>query len=269
MIKSDFHLHSNFSSDSTASMESMIQQAIQLNLSEICFTEHLDIDYPENAEGLDFLLDLPAYQSSLFSLKEKYKSNIKILCGIELGLTPTTYEKNKAFIHGEFFDFIIGSTHIVHNMDPYEPEYFLEYPGKEGMKEYFLSILYNLDKFSDFDVYGHLDYVIRYCKDKNFTFRYLDYSDILDEILKKIIDLGKGIEANSAGYKHGLGRPNPHPDILKRYHELGGEILTIGSDAHKPSHMAYDFKELPALLTSLGFRYYTIFEKRKPKFIKL
>ena len=83
------------------------------------------------------------------------------------------------------------------------------------------------------------------------------------------IQKGKGIELNTAGFKYGLGHPNPTESILKRYRELGGEIITIGADAHAPEHVAYDFDKVPAILKAAGFRYYTVFELRKPKFIPL
>lgn len=90
MIHSDFHLHTSHSSDSQASMESMILKAIDLGLTKICFTEHQDYGYPENKENFDFLVDLPSYKSELLSLKDKYNDRIKILFGAEIGLMPTT-----------------------------------------------------------------------------------------------------------------------------------------------------------------------------------
>lgn len=269
MIRSDFHLHTSYSSDSKAPMESMILKAVDLGLKYICFTEHQDYDYPENEENFDFLLDLAAYKTELFSLKDKYRDQIQVLFGTEIGLMPTTYEKCQAFARSENFDFIIGSTHIVDQMDPYEPIFFETYPGKHGLLRYLEVILENVKTYHDYCVYGHLDYAVRYCRDKNYRFVYKDYADIIEEILKTVIEDGKGIEVNTGGYKYGLDYPNPHPDILKRYRELGGEILTIGSDGHCPEHMAYDFSKLPELLTSLGFRYYTVFKEQKPEFIKI
>lgn len=142
-------------------------------------------------------------------------------------------------------------------------------PGKKGLLRYLEVILQNVKVYHDYCVYGHLDYAVRYCPDKNYQFIYQDYADLIEEILKTIIEDGKGIEVNTGGYKYGLGYPNPHPDILKRYLELGGEILTIGSDGHCPEHMAYDFPKLRELLTSLGFRFYTIFQNQSPEFIEL
>ena len=111
--------------------------------------------------------------------------------------------------------------------------------------------------------------VVRYHPEKNRYSDYREHLEIIDEILKLLIRLGKGIELNTAGYKYGLGHPNPGEDILKRYRALGGEIITTGSDAHKPEHMAYCFDRLGSLLKSCGFSHYTVFRNRKPEFIPL
>ena len=81
--------------------------------------------------------------------------------------------------------------------------------------------------------------------------------------------MGKGIELNTAGLKYGLGFAHPHPDILKRYRQLGGEIITVGADAHKPEHIAYDFGKAADILRSCGFEYYTEFKQRRPIFLHL
>ena len=96
-----------------------------------------------------------------------------------------------------------------------------------------------------------------------------DYADIIDEILKLLIEKEKGLEVNSAGLKYGLPFAHPHPDVLKRYRELGGEIITIGADAHKPEHIAYDFAKAEEILKSCGFKYYTEFFEQKPVFKQL
>ena len=98
---------------------------------------------------------------------------------------------------------------------------------------------------------------------------YHKYSDVIDEILKTLIQKGKGIEINTGGFKYGLGHPNPTEEILFRYHELGGEIITVGSDAHTPEHVGYAFDRVPEILTRAGFRYVTVFQNRQPVFIPL
>lgn len=266
MIKTDCHLHSSFSSDSDAALESMVQQGIALGLKSMCITEHLDYDYPPNEENLDFLLDFDAYQKELFRLKKAYAGQIELLFGIELGLQPHLNARYAEVTQTYPFDFVIGSSHLVDGIDPYEPEYFEHHGTHMGIQRYFESIIENVNACTDvdFQVYGHLDYVVRYAEGKSDSFSYEAYADLIDTMLTAIISHGKGIELNTAGLKYGLAYPNPHMDILKRYRELGGTILTIGSDGHKPEHMAYDFDKVPAILKEAGFDHYTIFKDRKP-----
>lgn len=141
--------------------------------------------------------------------------------------------------------------------------------GGGRLREYFESILENIAAFDGFDVYGHIDYVVRYGPNKNANYSYQKYADIIDEILKALIIKGKGIEINTGGFKYGLGHPNPAEDIIKRYHELGGEIITIGADAHQPEHVAFDFEKVPSILKEAGFTHYTVFKNRKPEFIPI
>ena len=210
MILADYHLHTSFSSDSESPMEEMIRHAVSLGLKTICFTEHHDIDYPVNPDGFDFLLDLPSYKEEIFKMKEHYQDQIEINYGVELGLMPTTLDQCAAFVKDEPFDFIIGSTHIVDFMDPYDAIYFETYPARLGLAHYFEDILKNISSFNHYCVYGHLDYAARYIKDPSFEFHYRDYSDLLDAILRMIIENGKGIEVNTAGLKYGMSDPNPH-----------------------------------------------------------
>lgn len=266
----DQHMHCLFSGDSTASASSMIDAAIQKKLDGICFTDHLDYDYKEEP-GL-FDLDVVSYKDEIYLLKEKYKlshPNFTINWGIEIGLQPHLVQKNKLVTSQYPFDLVIGSSHVVNGIDPYYPSFYEGKDEEAAYREYFLSIIENLDSNADFDVYGHLDYVVRYGPNKNKFYSYDKYSDLIDEILRKIILSGKGIELNTAGFKYGLGHPNPTEEILKRYNQLGGEIITVGADAHQPEHIAYDFGCVTDLLKNAGFSYYTVFTERIPAFIKL
>ena len=167
------------------------------------------------------------------------------------------------------FDFVIGSVHLVDGKDPYYREGFAELSDRELYRKGFENTLENLQHVTAFDVLGHLDYVVRYGTYKEKEYSQTEFADIIDEILKRVIELGKGIELNTAGWKYGLPFCNPHPDILKRYRELGGEIITIGADGHKPEHIAYDFGKVNDVLKACGFKYYTEFEERKPIFKQL
>lgn len=263
----DFHLHSSFSSDSESPMESMIQQGIRLGLPVMCFTEHMDLDFP--CKTLSFLTDLPVYEETLLRLKRQYQDSIELCFGLEMGLQPHLKKEIPKLAASLDFDFLIGSTHLADRLDPYEKDFYEGRTEQEAYERYFEVLLKNLHTFSCFDTCGHIDYVVRYGPNKNKEYSYRKYADLLDEILKILIHKGIGLECNTAGFKYKLGHPHPTEEVLIRYRELGGEILTLGSDAHMPEHIAYDFPRAGELLKACGFRYYTIFRKRKPEFLKL
>lgn len=280
MIRSDNHVHTRFSTDSKTPMEEMVKEAIRRGLSSICFTDHMDYDFPDLGKGVEFLFDVDEYFSELSALQTQYPQ-IEIRQGIELGLKADLKEKCDALIQSYPFDFVIGSTHLVDNMDPYYPQYWEGLTDHEGIRRYYETTLENIKTHSCFDVYGHIDYIIRYTPiqkenrrrqiidEAYMDMRYQECADIIDEILKLLIEKGKGIELNTSGLKYGLGHPHPQEKILKRYHELGGQIITIGSDGHEPAHLAYDFDRVPGILRSCGFDYYTEFHQRKPRVIQL
>lgn len=274
MILQDFHTHTRFSSDSEAEPEAMIEKAISLGLKRYCITDHMDYCYPHPEIGT-FLFDPEEYVQELTRLKEKYKSQIDLNIGIELGLRNepdlresirTQYEQ---LITSYPFDFVLGSTHVILHYDPYLKEFWNNRTTHEGIFEYFRSIEQNAAYYPMFQIYGHLDYIVRYIPDLVKEYCPSDYQDVIDSMLRSLIEHGKGIECNAAGLKYGLPFPHPKPEILKRYLELGGELITIGSDAHKPEHIAYEFLHVSELLKELGFRYYAIYKEQKPEMIRL
>ncbi len=262
----DTHMHCRFSGDSDADPNEMALAAAQKGLAGICFTDHIDWDYPGPTP---FSFDPDEYFRTLSALRSQYKEKLFIGIGVELGLQPHLKERYAALTAQWDFDQVIASSHVVHGFDPYYPQFYIGKTEREAYREYFESILENLAVFEDFDVYGHIDYVVRYGPNKNRDYSYEKYKDIIDEILRTLIAMGKGIEINMAGFKYGLLHPNPTEEILKRYHELGGEILTTGADAHLPGHVAYDYPKLAGLLKAAGFGYYTVFQKRKPVFFPI
>lgn len=271
MITADCHLHSSFSGDSQSPMEEMILQAIRKGLETLCFTEHNDFDYPEYPDLAKdyFLLDTDSYLRELSGLREKYAGKIRLLFGAELGLQPQAVSANAAYAKAYEFDFLIGSTHICHGKDPYYPGFFEGRNTASALGEYFEATLENIRGFSDYDVCGHLDYAVRYAPEQQREYAWETYKDILDAILKHLTETGKGIELNTGGIKSGMRDFHPCAAVLKRYRELGGEIVTIGSDAHAPEHIASHFDRAAETLKACGFRYYCVFEKRIPGFYRL
>ena len=276
-------------------MEQMIEKAIQLGLKKLCFTDHMDYDYPQ-VGNYSFVFDMEDYQRKLQELKEIYRSKIELLTGIELGLQPQITDRMKALIRNYPFDFVIGSTHVLDHIDPYYPEFWEGISEEEGIYRYFQAIIDNCKLFGDFHVCGHIDYIVRYiptavaCKqdlraditlpgirfrkeDANAkiysVYSYEKYAGLLEEVLRTLLSQGKGIEVNTSALRYGLRYAHPRIEVLKRYRELGGELITIGSDAHSPEQLCYDFPKVEELLKSLGYRYYATYVQGKPIMEKL
>lgn len=268
MIRSDFHMHTAFSGDCKASAREMIEGALKKGMRTICITDHNDKDYPiqEDDTEEDFVFDVEEYFRILRELQQEYAGRIEIRIGIELGLQPHLGEYYEKLVNSYPFDFVLGSVHVVNGSDPYYGEIFRGQTDREAYEQTFITTLKNIEMVKDFDVLGHLDYVVRYGTYGIQEYSYRRFAEYIDEILRKIIAQGKGLEMNMAGMKYGLGFAHPHPDILKRYKELGGEIVTIGADAHCPEHIAYDFRKAGAILKACGFEYYTEFKERMPIF---
>ncbi|MCD8124705.1 MAG: histidinol-phosphatase HisJ family protein [Lachnospiraceae bacterium] len=265
---SDSHCHTSFSSDSDTAPRAQIERAIALDMRHLTITDHYDPDFP--SEELDFLFDADEYFLRMGALREEVADRLALGLGVELGLQPHLTGELPAFAASHPFDFIIGSTHVSRHLDPYEADLFFRgLSEEEAYRLYFEEELDNLKLFDCYDVAGHLDYVVRYGPTRNAGYTWERYGDILEEILRTIIDKGKGIECNTAGLNAGLGVPHPMPEVLRRYRELGGEILTLGSDAHTPERLGAHFAQAGELLKSLGFRYYTVFRERKPTFYPL
>ncbi|MGI6525632.1 MAG: histidinol-phosphatase HisJ family protein [Bdellovibrionota bacterium] len=265
-IKVDYHLHTNFSADSTEPMENMVKRAIELRLEQICFTEHIDYDYPLD-EGVIFETDLEAYFAEVDRLRGIYGAKIEILRGIELGLVPHLAERYSNLINAYHFDFIIGSSHLLDMRDPYERSFWRDRSEEEVITRYFQSIVENIKAFSGFNVYGHLDYIVRYAPHKNEGYSYAKYATLIDQVLTALIERGKGIEINTSGFLYGLNTPHPNFDIIKRYKELGGELITVGSDAHRAADIAAFFEIIFEQLKAVGFKGYTVFNGGKAQVI--
>lgn len=277
MIQADMHMHTWFSTDSEACPRDMADEAVRKGLKTICFTDHFDKDDLEWGE--EGIFDVDAYFVEMQKLQEEYTGKLNIRIGIELGLRTYLKDYYEELTKKYPFDFVIGSVHNVPYKkdaegnilytDPAAEKLFTDRTDKEAYRLMMETTLENVRTSDCFQTLGHLDYVVRYGKSREKEYSYTDYADIIDEILKLLIEKEKGLEVNSAGLKYGLPFAHPHPDVLKRYRELGGEIITIGADAHKPEHIAYDFAKAEEILKSCGFKYYTEFFEQKPVFKQL
>lgn len=261
MIIADMHSHTHMSGDCKVQAKEMIQAAGDKGLSYYAITDHHDIDF--TVPG--FELDIPAYIKALNQFTTYAKDGLTIIKGIEFGLEPKLVPQLKAFAKNVELDFIIGSCHLARGKDPYDKSFFDGMTRDQGYQLFFESIVENLKLHEDFDSLAHMDYVIRYWRgDGPKKYVYSDFQDVLDELLSLLIRKDKAMEVNTSGYPYKLKQPHPPYDVLTRYYQLGGRLITIGSDAHMPQNIGSHFDVVEAHLKQIGFDSYFVYKKRKP-----
>jgi len=266
MSMPDQHMHTNFSpdADATATFESYIEQAELQGISSLTFTDHVDLDTPVSL--FQIIPDYYAYRTRLNQLQKN--TNVTLNMGVEIGYQPHLNEAYDTFLNAHNFDFIIMSIHVGDGLDFYNGDFFKEKTQEKAFQRYFEIVLNAVKNYDHYDVVGHLDYIIRYALETN-DYDFKAYQPMIDEILNIIIEKQKGIELNMSGLRYGLKHTHPKLDLIKRYQALGGEIITLGSDAHHPKDYRADFDQGIALLKTAGFDKITVFKQRKKHFITI
>ncbi|MBQ4305320.1 MAG: histidinol-phosphatase HisJ family protein [Lachnospiraceae bacterium] len=284
----DYHVHTEFSDDSREPMEKQIERAIELGLEEICFTDHVDYgikkDWEEGnimwrgGDGVNYdssqkdplaNVDYPAYFEKLGRMKETYGDRIRVRQGLEFGVQTITvprYEKLWERYGGKL-DFVLLSMHQVDNKELWNQDFQQGKSQKEYNEAYYEEILRVIRKFKNYSVLAHLDLIVRY--DREGVYPFSRVKDIVAQILKTAIADGKGIELNTSSWHYGLADTQPSKEILRLYRDLGGRILTIGSDAHTTRYLGDHIKEAQQILKEIGFTEVCTFDRMEPVFHRL
>lgn len=258
-MNADYHVHTYYSDDSECPMEQMVEKGIAIGLDEIAFTEHVDYGVKT-----DLNCAYDAYFREIEELRLRYAGQITIRAGIEFGVQTHTAPLFKRDFDTHAFDFVILSNHQIGDKEFWNYEYQEGRSQEEFQREYYEAIYEVVKSYKDYSVLGHLDMIKRYDP-------YGSYPDekimgMVDMILRQVIADGKGIEVNTSSFAYGLKDLTPSREILKRYRQLGGTIITIGSDSHDTEHLGSHIAEVKEILTGLGFTQFCTFEGMKPKF---
>lgn len=259
----DYHLHSRVSFDSACDPADVVTAAEKAGLKEICFTDHYDFNdvYKDKRD----LFTMEAYCAAYDPIAS---SKVTVRRGVEFGLTTWNQKELDDLLRAYDFDFVIGSVHFAGGYDPYCPDFWTHHGMDTAFETYLLQSLACVKHQTDFDVLGHLNYV---CKSEhNPTHKplyYKDYADICDEIMKTLVQGGKGMEINTSGVDR-VGDFLPSVDFIKRFRELGGEVITVGSDAHDASRVGQHIAGALEIAKDI-FGYVCTFENRKAVFHKL
>ena len=283
-MRTDYHVHTEFSDDSNYPMEQVIKDAITKGFDELCFTDHVDYgikkDWDEPGEMIyrkggagepDQMpvanVDYPVYYKTFQKMKELYQDNISLKFGLEFGMQAHTVEKYEKLFSRYPFDFIILSVHEIEDKEFWDQGFQNGMTQQEYNERYYEEMLYLVQNYHNYSVLGHMDLITRYDKAGVYPFEKL--KPILTKILKTVIADEKGIEVNTSSHRYGLKDLTPSRDILKLYKELGGKIITIGSDSHKPEHLGAFVDETKEELKALGFEQICTFDKMKPVYHNL
>ena len=256
----DFHMHSAVSFDGEGVAAEMLQAAEKAGLKEICFTDHLDYD-PLGLEK-DLAFETEAYNAAYNALESK---TVKIRRGMEFGMLPDNQEQFAADLKRRPFDFVLGSIHFADDRDVYYSDYWEGKSVFQGERCYLEYTLACVQAHDSFDVLGHLTYITKAWKNPAHRPVPFDtHRELIEEILRELVRKGKGLEVNTSGMDC-CGQFLPGWEYVRRFKELGGEIVTVGSDAHNKNRVGQYCGEACAGLKEI-FGYVCTFENRQPIF---
>ncbi len=262
MKKIDYHIHSEFSEDGYSKLEEIVRTALHRDLSEIAITDHFE---PTMTDP-----DYPIYKAKILSeqmlgVQEHFAKHIRVRFGVEFGQPHRFPEITGKYMEKYPYDYVIASAHkgnkdtdvgMLDYVNGDVNQYCLDY--LEQMK---LMVEHNM-----FDCLAHFDLIKRYAGRQGVAITLAKYEEQIREIFKTLIYNGKGIEVNTSGLKDKIKSTMPDVDILKIYYDMGGEIITIGSDAHEARYVGYGVDQAIEKLKSVGFRYISVFSKHNSLF---
>ena len=263
MLRTDIHTHTAFSADGRSSIDEMIATAIEKNIAYYGIAEHFNYDYDRLHLSIDGRevppIDEEAYFTRARALQRQLKGKLHLLVGAEFGYDNENSALQRYIDTQEKYslDFVVNSVHTCLGMDCYFPHYCNGKSKEYAYNAYLYRVLESLDAPYRYDIVAHIGYCSRNATYEDPKLRYEDFSDVLDEILKRIVARGKILEVNSSAKT--AGSPFiPDTDILERYFELGGRMVSFASDAHDISRVADKRDLVVAALKKAGFTYITV-----------
>jgi len=277
----DLHTHTQHSPDaSPQSVTERVAAAEQLGLRVMGISDHVEINrwYPaaryHAEETEEFLYDsrsvFAASVSEVAALQRTERmqqSPVRLVCGAEVGQIPQDIALSQRLYRDPRVDFVIGSVHELPEMADF---YFLHYdeidiPALIGA--YFEEEL-RLAQTDCYDTLGHLTYGLRYLPNRA-AFDLSPYAGVIDEIFRTVIAHGKALELNGSGLKYDMPFTDPAPQMIRRFRELGGQYLTLGTDAHDTQYLGFGMEQLEQIARDAGFSHVTYFVRHEPVQIPL
>ena len=266
LIPHDYHMHSRFSCDCQASMARMCQAAVDHGIAEIGFTEHYDL-HPGDANCRDWF-QLEAWAAELAQVRAVFAGRLIIRAGVEIGEPHRFAAEARALLARYPFDYALGSLHWVGDISMFDRDYFQTHPADEAYPAYFTE-LERMTALGGFDVLSHFDVPVRTAYAVYGGYDPKRYADSIRPVLRNCVANGLALDLNTSMLRRRVGVLTPGLDILRWYVELGGERVTLGSDAHQPAQVGSHLLEAMDIARAAGLKYLTHFEQRQPRLIPL
>ncbi|MEA4911745.1 MAG: histidinol-phosphatase HisJ family protein [Oscillospiraceae bacterium] len=272
----DYHVHTDYSDDCEYPMRRVVEDAIARGLDEVCFTDHVDYGVKQDRDSITqpikylfddptkplFNVDYPAYFAEIERLRAEYAGRVTLRRGMEFGVQAHTADAFRALCKKYDFDCILLSIHEIGDMEFWNQEFQAGKTQKEYNDAYYAAMLDVLSRYTDYSALAHMDMIRRY--DAQGYYPYENNLGVIEAILRRLIADGKALEVNTATARYGIPDMSPAAGILRLYRSLGGELLTIGSDSHKPAHLGCDVALTQARLREMGFRAFYTYDRMRP-----
>lgn len=262
----DQHTHSHYSMDSENPIDKMCEAAVAQGLSELVITDHLDINSNDMLARLESPFDIDGSYTALCAAREKYKGVLKVGVGVELGQAHDIPALAKEVLDTHSYDQVIGSVHNLRGMPDFYLMAFHKITGRQCnlfLEQYFKELEEIVD-LGYFDTLAHLTYPLRYFAEGGHTMSLEPHMSIIKRIFEKLIAMGKALEVNTSGWRKDMGCTLPDYDILKLYYEMGGRLITVGSDAHYTEDIGSFIAKVYDDLKDIGFKTVCSFTNRMP-----
>ena len=261
----DSHVHSDNSHDGEHSITFLCENAEQKNLMGLCITDHYELD--QNLAQADLCLRNSFMETG--KARQAFDYRLLVMNGIEMGQAIQNKEKAQEILRRYRFDLVLGSLHCIRGMDDFAYIDFSDLDVDVILTRYFEEIL-ELCQWGQFDSLAHLTYPLRYITGQyHIPVDLSRYDSIIDEILRTLAQKGLGLEINTAGLRREIGQTAPTLPYIKRFRQLGGEILTFGSDAHRAQDLGAGLDTAIEMAKEAGFSYFAFFKKREPRMLSL
>lgn len=281
MMLIDCHTHTQFSVDSDADINAMAERASLLNLAAYAVTDHCecncwyDADYYNGSvlsDDFGYGKNFEASVNAVAELKKKLGNSLNLICGTEMGQAMHDIEIAEKIVSDSRLDFVIGSVHQIRNEKDFAFIDYSDYSMSDiySLLERYFTEIHELCRWGKFDILGHLTYTLRYIKG-NFG---IDadisrFDDLIAESFRELIAKDKGIEINTSGLRQSYGDSFPSLKYVKLFRELGGKLLSVGSDAHTVEDLGKGIADGIRIASEAGFTKLCYFKNRKPVFIPI